>query len=379
MHCQVVNLQTHLGGAEVYTLFFTRALLDLGCEVTLHAHPDATHWDTLAHARLRIERVSGSDALIAKLPPERQWIVTHAPVSPGFAAQARQQHLLTGFCHMPLAGRRAGVLADYHRVFGVSGYVLATARDAGLDNLDPEPCYGMVDFERYSDAGGGPILPGILYTWDQRKFRDRIYGLTESALAPLRRALSTPRPFVRRKGLALGLVSGIGPIKQFDLLFTHLAPIIAAQPDVSLEIFGWGGYRSVTDLRIALRPLGGRARFWGRQVHPEQVYPHLDYLMSGLPEKEALGLNILEAQALGTPVLAVDAPPFTETMIDGATGFLYRDPRQDGGADFGRVLARTLAGPRPDPCDAQEHLARFSRAAFTARVGRMVQEARAAL
>ena len=54
MHCHVVNLQTYLGGAEVYTLFFTRALLDLGIDVTLHAHPQASHWNTLQHDALRI-------------------------------------------------------------------------------------------------------------------------------------------------------------------------------------------------------------------------------------------------------------------------------------------------------------------------------------
>ena len=97
--------------------------------------------------------------------------------------------------------------------------------------------------------------------------------------------------------------------------------------------------------------------------------------MSGLPEKEALGLNILEAQALGTPVLAVDAPPFTETVADGRTGYLYRDPREDGGADFSRVLERALADPRPDPRAAPDHLARFSRQAFNARVTMLIADA----
>lgn len=371
MRCHVVNLQRSLGGAEVYTLFFTRALLDLGCEVTLHAHPEARHWSTLVHPNLRIAHATDTDALTGRLPATRTWIVTHAPISEGFAAYAKSAHLLTGFCHMPLAGRRPGMLGQYHTVYGVSDYVLATARAAGLANLDPEPCYGMVDFTRYGDTGG-PILPGPVYIWDQRKFRDRMYGLIEAALRPLRGAGVA---FEKRPGLTLGIVSGIGPIKQFDLLFTHLAPILADHENVNLEIFGWGGYRSVADLRRVLKPMGERARFWGQTEHPERVYPQLDYLLSGLPEKEALGLNLLEAQSLGTPVLAVDAPPFIETMVDGATGFLYRDPRQDQGADFRRALARALAGPRPDPRAAPEHLARFSRERFTERVARLREAA----
>ena len=378
MNCTVVNLQPELGGAEVYTLFFVRALLDLECAVTLYVDPQARHWETLKHPRLRIMPAADSDALIGQLPAQRQWIVTHCPVSQDFAQFTRANHLLTGFCHMPLAGRQPGVLAAYERVYAVSRYVIDTAHAAGLANVDPEPCYGMVDFERYV-ADAGPIVPGIQYSWDQRKFRDRVFGLLDTLVAPLRRALHIAPVFEKRDGLTLGIVSGIGPIKQFELLFGILAPILASEPRVRLEIFGWGGYRSVTDLRHALRPLGARVRFWGLQAHPERIYPQLDYLLSGLPEKEALGLNILEAQFLGTPVLAVNAPPFTETMLDGASGFLYQDPREDAGADFRRVLARVLAGPRPDPRAAAEHLARFSRAAFTARVQRMTEAASASL
>jgi glycosyltransferase involved in cell wall biosynthesis len=340
-------------------------------------HPDARHWATLEHPRLRKVQAADSDAVVPLLPRERAWVVTHAPVSQGFADFVREHHLLTGFCHMPLAGRKPGVLAAYARVFAVSDYVIGTARDAGLANVDPEPCYGMVDFQRYADGGGG-IVPGPLYVWDQRKFRDRAYGVLERLAAPLR-SLATPAVFSKRDGLTLGVVSGIAPIKQFDVLFALIAPILAAEPRVRLDIFGWGGYRSVADLQRLLAPLGERARFWGLQPHPERIYPQLDYVMSGLPEKEALGLNLIEAQSLGTPVLAVNAPPFTETVLDGASGFLYRDPREDAGADFRRVLARALAGPRPDPRQATVHLEKFSRESFTARVGRMAEAMRAAM
>ena len=97
--------------------------------------------------------------------------------------------------------------------------------------------------------------------------------------------------------------------------------------------------------------------------------------MTGLPEKEALGLNALEAQACGTPVLAPDAPPFSETVLEGASGFRYRDPRQDGGRDFERILDAILAGrPRPDPrVAARAHLEKFSHAALVGRARRLVQ------
>lgn len=373
MHCHVVNLQTHLLGAEVYTIFFCRALVANGCAVTLFAHREARHWGDLEAAGVTVVRV-GSDEDIAPRLPARAWVVTHAPVSDAFVRAMEGRHLLTGFCHMPLAGRKAGLLLRYDLVYAVSNYVLSTLAPAGITRAFADPLYGVAEFGRYAQGDSDTLRAGLLYSWDMRKFRERVLSWFE----PLRARMAPARPFRREAGVTLGVVSAIGPIKQFDRLFALIAPALAARPEVRLEIFGNGGYRSVTDLKRALRPLGARARFWGRQQHPERIYPQLDYLMSGLPEKEALGLNIIEAQVLGTPVLAVDAPPFTETVADGRTGYLYRDPRQDDGADFARVLARAIAH-RPDPREAADHLARFSREAFTARVARMIADAGARL
>jgi glycosyltransferase involved in cell wall biosynthesis len=182
-------------------------------------------------------------------------------------------------------------------------------------------------------------------------------------------------PYCKRPGLTLGLVSLIAPIKQFAELFSILAPILARRPSVNLDIFGAGGYAQVRDLRRALAPLEARARFWGYQRNVGAIYAQLDYLMTGLPEKEALGLNALEAQSCGTPVLAPDAPPFTETIVDGAGGYLYRDPRADGGRHFAEILDAILAGrPRPDPrIAAKEHLAQFSHGALVERARGMIK------
>ena len=103
-----------------------------------------------------------------------------------------------------------------------------------------------------------------------------------------------------------------------------------------------------------------------------EIYPQLDYVLSGLPEKEALGLNVIEAQQSGTSVLAIRAAPFTETVLDGVTGHLFEDPRVDGGREFGQLLER-LRGPGHRPAwgsAAQQHLQRFSMEAFTDRVER---------
>ncbi len=371
MDCHVINLQPHLGGAEVYTIFFTRAMLAGGHAVSLYVNRAATCWSGLAaeaHPRLKLIAVK-SDGDIPPLLPSQAWILTHGPVSPSFVSAVKGKHRLTGFCHMPLAGRRAGVLADYDLVFGVSDYVISTLGPAGVAQVYPEAFLGIADFSRFAAGSNDTFRQGEVYFWDQRKFRDRVL----SWFAPLWRAFAPTPLYQRRPGFTIGIVSNIGPIKQFDLLLQKIAPVIAARANVNIDVFGNGAYRSVADLKMAMRPIADRVRFWGRQADPKPLYANFDYLLSGLPEKEALGLNIIESQILGTPVLAVNAPPFTETVVDGQSGYLFRDPRQDDGADFARVLDRAIAGPRPNPQDYPAHLARFSPAAFRARIDRLVQ------
>jgi glycosyltransferase involved in cell wall biosynthesis len=267
---------------------------------------------------------------------------------------------------MPVQERNPRIFDGHDQVFAVSAWVAEGLRSAGLP-VWHEPLYGVADLgdlARRSTAG--ELRRRSRYDWDRRKVRDRLLAHLEPLLAPLR----AQPVFVRRPGLTLGIVSRLTPIKQFPLLFSRLTPVLARFPGVNLEIFGSGGYASVRDLDRALAPIAHRVRYWGQQTDVRAAYAELDYLMTGLPEKEALGLNVIEAQACNLPVLAVNAPPFTETVAEGQTGFFYQDPRVDEGADFARLLQRLVSSTdRPlQPVAALDHLARFSPAAFVERL-----------
>ena len=369
-----LNLQPVFGGGEVFTAFLARALAQLGVATTLVGHPRADFWPRLGLPR-DTEFLAARDWLEMErhLPAERTWLLSHGPLPPAVAVRLAQRHRLSGIAHMPLQGGRADRYDDYAMVFGVSTYVAEGLRAAGFRTWD-EPLYGVADFQRFAGAApAGALRQTSCYDWDRRKGRDRLLAWLEPCIEVLRR-----RPaFARGGALALGIVSRLTPIKQFPQQFAILAPLLARAPGVTLDIFGSGGYASVRDLRRALAPLGARARFWGQQQDVAAAYRQLDYLMTGLPEKEALGLNVIEAQACGTPVLAVKAPPFTETVLEGRSGFFYRDPREDGGADFAALLARLRALPQPpQPREAVEHLARFGFPAFVERLRRVVAWAR---
>ncbi len=238
---------------------------------------------------------------------------------------------------------------------------------AGLSTWQT-PLYGVADLNRISQKT--QLRRTSRYDWDRRKGRDRILSWLEPLVEPW-----LPHPlYERRTGLTLGIVSRMTPIKQFPVLFSYLAPVLARFPQVNLEIFGSGGYGSVRDLTHVLKPIADRTRFWGHQSDVASVYQCIDYLLTGLPEKEALGLNIIEAQACGTPVIGVDAPPFTETVLDGQTGFLYRDPREDNGRDFARLMHKlTTHDEKLYPCFAKEHMQKFSFDAFVERLAPIVK------
>lgn len=362
--CYQVNLQTGFGGGEVYTRFFTQALLALGWTVYLIVPAEANWWRGLERDGAVVMPVGCAEDIPGLLPQSRSLLVFQTMVEAALADRLRQRHMLACFAHMPLYGRNPEPLRHYDLIFAVSRHVIASLQAAGISHYYPEPMYGVADLERISSPAGA-VRANSVYAWDRRKFRDRLL----SYLYPLYFSLRPAPVFQKREGLTLGIVSRLTPIKQFPLMFRFLAPIILQFPEVRLEIVGSGGYASVRDLKRSLVPIRGQVRWWGHQSDVKAVYPKLDFLLTGLPEKEALGLNVIEAQACGTPVLAVNAPPFTETVVEGKTGRFFVDPRQDGGADFSRLLHDLLeAGHYPAPLAHPDILVEFSYHAFLSRV-----------
>ena len=360
-----INLQNEFGGGEVYSRFFSMVLIDLGYRVVLFASRKAGFWDSLLPAGVELVRVDGAAEILRALPQAKSLVVTQTALDVAAAQWVAARHVLCGFVHMPLYERDPAGFRHYHLLLPVSRHVLDSIKGRGYSKVFAEPMYGVADPRR--GASDGAIVARSEYDWDSRKLRDRLLGLAE----PWWRRNQSVIEFDKRPGLTLGIVSRLTPIKQFPLMFGMLAPVIARFPRVNLEIFGSGGYASLRDLRLGLAPMLKQVRFWGHQPDVAAVYPQLDFVLSGLPEKEALGLNLIEAQYCGTPVLAVNAAPFTETVIDGQSGFFFSDPREDGGESFAQLLQRLLGGAaRPDPRQAAAHLERFSFSAFRERVAR---------
>ncbi len=368
--CYQVSMNPYFGGGEVYTRFLVEALARMGWQTVLFVHRKATYWQRLQRLQLSSCTLVPLDDvadLERALPDAPQVILSHGPLPLGLRQRLSPRHCLLAMVHMPLYDFAADSYEGYTKVFAVSNYVLQSLHDAGVSYAWHEPWYGVADVVPKPEDALTPIYRNSRYDWDRRKGRDLLLSKLEPLIQPF-----LPRPiFHKRTPLTLALVSRLTPIKQFPLMFRILAPILAEFPDVSLEIFGAGGYASVRDLRKALRPAHKQVRFWGFQPEVTTVYAQVDFVLSGLPEQEALGLNILEAQACNCPVLAIHAPPFSETIIHERTGLLYTDPRQDQGAHFRNLMLQLQDKSRwPVPSLEPTHLQKFTLESLQQRIER---------
>jgi glycosyltransferase involved in cell wall biosynthesis len=139
-----------------------------------------------------------------------------------------------------------------------------------------------------------------------------------------------------------------------------LALEAAARARLPIQVVGEGPERA----RLQARYGGGRVEFLGRvgDEELERLYAGARALV--LPNVEEFGIAAVEAQAAGRPVVAAAAGGALETVRAGETGVLV--PPGDLEA-----LTRALAGTdfeRFDRARIARHAARFSRAAFQARL-----------
>lgn len=215
----------------------------------------------------------------------------------------------------------AWVYRQVHRVLSISEDV----RGRNLEALPIRPAqsrtlYGGVDLSAYAPeayAGRGPAL--------RREFR------------------------LPGAALLVGLVGRISAMKGHETLLEAAARLAPQHPEAHFVLVGdgsgdHGGEPAVlADLeRRARAPeLQGRVHFTGYTTRVPEVTSVLD-VATLCSENEAFGLALIEAMALGRPVVASRAGAVPEIIDEGRTGLLYApgDP-----ADLAAQLARLLADP----------------------------------
>ena len=128
--------------------------------------------------------------------------------------------------------------------------------------------------------------------------------------------------------------------KRIDVLLEAVAHLAASHPGVQLAIIGRGGERPALEARAAELGIADRAVFTGFVSDAERDRFLAQARVCVCPSlKEGFGLTVIEANAVGTPNVATDAPGLRDTVRDGETGFLVPAGDAKALADrIGRLL-----------------------------------------
>jgi glycosyltransferase involved in cell wall biosynthesis len=193
---------------------------------------------------------------------------------------------------------------------------------------------------------------GIPYAYRKTRFvsisestRDE---LVERGIAPTQIDVSHPgidRPRCRadlesHRPRRITYLGRLETYKRVDLLFHAASRLVDRFPDLEIVVIGRGPERTSLE-RLARRlNLQSRTQFAGFVSTEER-----DVLLAASracvfpSEKEGWGLTVIEANTLGTPVVASDVPGLRDSIRDGETGLLVEPGDIEG---FASSLARLL-------------------------------------
>ncbi len=130
----------------------------------------------------------------------------------------------------------------------------------------------------------------------------------------------------------VGTIGRLTQIKRQDLLVRAFAELLGAFPTAHLVIVGDGALMETLRTLVAQLEIGQQVHLVGYQARPQDFLPALDIFVQ-TSSIEGLPLAILEARAVGLPVVASKVGGLAEVIDHGHDGFLYEF------ADHDRLVA----------------------------------------
>lgn len=163
-----------------------------------------------------------------------------------------------------------------------------------------------------------------------------------------RPTVQTPLTPLSDRACSVSYVGRLEPYKRVDVLLHAVARLVGRFPDLELVLIGRGSDEGRLEGLAKALGIETRTRFVGFVPDDER-----DVLLAGSrvcvcpSEKEGWGLTVIEANAVGTPVVASDAPGLRDSVRSGTTGFLVGVGDVEGFADrIGELLRAGEASER---------------------------------
>jgi glycosyltransferase involved in cell wall biosynthesis len=143
-------------------------------------------------------------------------------------------------------------------------------------------------------------------------------------------AFRTPDP-VGARDLRIGAVGALAAVKNHDVLLAAFAQLIAEYPDAALVLVGDGPRRAELERQTRALGVESRVSFVGTIPHramPELLRSLSIFVQASFSEGEPRA--VLEAQAVGVPVVVSDIPAHRGIVADGLTGLVVsaHDPSE---------------------------------------------------
>ena len=244
------------------------------------------------------------------------------------------------FCAAAYA--KVPVLAVSHHLFGRSAFLQVAWPVAA----------GVVALERLIPAGYRevPFLAVSQSSKDDLVARGIPAGQVEIVHNGIRPPRVAPRPWSERP-LRLAYLGRLEPYKRVDLLLRAAAKLVPRHPELEIVLIGRGSARPGLERLARELGLAARTRFAGFVADDERDRLLADARVCACPSvKEGWGLTVIEVNALGTPVVATDAPGLRDAVRDGETGLLVADGPAPA---FAARLAARIAEILDDPALAE--------------------------
>lgn len=114
------------------------------------------------------------------------------------------------------------------------------------------------------------------------------------------------------------------PSKGQEFLIRALPRVIASFPDLEVDFIGEGPSRPACEELARQLGVAGHCHFHGQVKHLHTVFERVGRAAISVATSldEGFGLILIEAMAMGTPILASDIPPFRGIVSTGEDGFL---------------------------------------------------------
>jgi len=295
------------GGAERVSLAYLAALADRGHQVWWHAHAFKNAPEEALLEGVHIRRAGNMISSILKV---RQWLHRQ----PAFDLVIDQHHGIPWFAPWWCKTR---CVAYIHEVLGPiwSSFYPAPLALLGQfqENLTHRLYRNIPFWTACSETASMLHERGVV------QIKQIPYGVHTEVLSSL------PEKTIQEP-VRLVTVSRLAPNKRVEDAIDTVACLKELGLQASLTIIGSGGEASKLKSRIRQSPCASDIRLAGALSESEKDMALTQaHCLLHTSVREGWGLNVIEANAMGTPAVVYPVPGLTESTLHGATGRVSKE------------------------------------------------------